>query len=255
MTDKYSCFEHLSANESRGADYEIVRRLGISEIAVIGIHGGGIEPGTSEIAEAVAGPDHSFYTLKGLKEEANKDLHITSTKFDEPEAREIVRRSKTVISIHGCSEAEEIVFLGGLDTALSRCIEEKLKQAGFKTSLTKKDGKFRRLRGRNKRNICNRCGRGMGVQLEISKGLRARLLRHEDTETRRRGEKTGAEGVGAARERAWQEDGVNPSGPPPMLGQGVVSMPRRRFPSGALADFVRAVREAIEEYRSGKCGA
>ena len=205
MTDKYSCFEHLSANESRGADYEIVRRLGTSGIAVIGIHGGDIEPWTSEIAEAIAGPDHSFYTLKGLKKTANSDLHITSTRFDEPEALEIVSRSKTVISIHGSSEEEEFVLVGGIDTTLSRCIEAKLQQAGFKTSRTKKDGKSGNLGGRDKRNICNRSVRAMGVQLEISKGLRARLFRHGEAEAGR-----------------------------------------------ALLDFVRAVREAVEE--SGKEG-
>jgi phage replication-related protein YjqB (UPF0714/DUF867 family) len=174
--DKYSCFEHLSAHETRGADYEISRRPGTSGIAVISIHGGAIEPGTSEIAEAVAGRDHSFYTLKGLKKAANKDLHITSTIFDEPYALEIVRSSKTVISIHGCSEEEEIVFVGGIDTALSHCIEEKLVKAGFNASCKKKDGKFRSIRGGDERNICNRCGRAMGVQLEISKGLRARMF-------------------------------------------------------------------------------
>ena len=34
-----------------------------------------------------------------------------------------------------------------------------------------------RLRGLDKRNICNRSRRARGVQLEISKGLRARLFR------------------------------------------------------------------------------
>lgn len=34
-----------------------------------------------------------------------------------------------------------------------------------------------RLRGLDKRNICNRSRRARGVQLEISKGLRATLLR------------------------------------------------------------------------------
>jgi phage replication-related protein YjqB (UPF0714/DUF867 family) len=34
-----------------------------------------------------------------------------------------------------------------------------------------------RLKGLDKRNICNRSRRARGVQLEISEGLRARLLR------------------------------------------------------------------------------
>ncbi|MGA2940263.1 MAG: poly-gamma-glutamate hydrolase family protein [Syntrophobacteraceae bacterium] len=168
---KYSCFEHLRANESSGADYEVRRRHGSSGIAVISIHGGAIEPGTSEVAEAVAGADHSFYAFRGMKKDGNKDLHITSTLFDEPDALEIVRSSETVISIHGCSEAEEVVHVGGIDFRLRECIEERLRQAGFKTPR----GAWS-LRGLDKRNICNRCRRGMGVQLEISKGLRARMF-------------------------------------------------------------------------------
>ncbi len=169
--DKYCCFEHLGANESRGADYEVRLRHGSSGIAIISIHGGAIEPGTSEIAEAVAGADHTFYTLRGIKKAGNRDLHITSTLFDEPAALEIVRRSETIISIHGCSEEEEVVHAGGTDSRLRQCIAEKLRQAGFKAPRGALN-----LRGLDKHNICNRCRRGMGVQLEISKGLRAAMF-------------------------------------------------------------------------------
>ena len=169
---KYSCFEHLSANESRDADYEVRHRHGSSGIAVMSIHGGAIEPGTSEVAEAIAGTEHTFYSFSGIKKAGNKDLHITSTLFDEPDALEIVRRSETIISIHGCSEAEEVVHVGGMDCRLRECVEERLRQAGFTTPREAFS-----LKGLDKRNICNRCRRGMGVQLEISKGLRARMLR------------------------------------------------------------------------------
>jgi phage replication-related protein YjqB (UPF0714/DUF867 family) len=168
---KYSCFEHLSANESRGAGYEVRRRHGSSGIAVISIHGGAIEPGTSEVAEAIAGAEHTFYTLRGIKKAGNEDLHIASTLFDEPEALETARRSETIISIHGCSEEEEVVYVGGIDFRLRECIEERLRQAGFKTPR----GTWS-VMGLDKRNICNRCRRGMGVQLELSKGLRARMF-------------------------------------------------------------------------------
>jgi phage replication-related protein YjqB (UPF0714/DUF867 family) len=168
---KYSCFEHLSANESSGADYEVRRRHGRSAIAVISIHGGAIEPGTSEVAEAIAGAEHTFYTLKGIKKAGNKDLHITSTLFDEPEALEIANRSETIISIHGCSEEEEVVYIGGIDFRLRECIEQRLRKAGFKIPRGALS-----LRGLDKRNICNRCRRGMGAQLEISKGLRTRMF-------------------------------------------------------------------------------
>jgi phage replication-related protein YjqB (UPF0714/DUF867 family) len=169
--DKYSSFEHLSANESEGSDYEIHLRPGSSGIAIISIHGGAIEPGTSEIADAVAGTDHSFYTFKGIKKRANQDLHITSTLFDEPCAIEIVSRSEAVISIHGCSAEEEYVQVGGSDAGLRECVLEKLRGAGFRVLRGVSN-----LRGIDGRNICNRCERRMGVQLEISKGLRAAMF-------------------------------------------------------------------------------
>jgi phage replication-related protein YjqB (UPF0714/DUF867 family) len=200
--DKYSCFEELSAHEAKGFDYEVRRRRGRSAIAVLSIHGGRIELGTSEIADAIAGADHSFYTFRGIKRSGNRDLHLTSTTFDEPSALEIVCRSETIISIHGITGQEELVQVGGLDSELRRCIEAKLRLAGFKApagswSFYRKseDGRpvscttataeepekpFRiemRLRGLDKRNICNRSRRARGVQLEISKGLRATLLR------------------------------------------------------------------------------
>ncbi|MGA2402790.1 MAG: poly-gamma-glutamate hydrolase family protein [Syntrophobacteraceae bacterium] len=211
--DKYSCFEHLSAHETRGADYEVCWRRGRSGIAVISIHGGAIEPGTSEIADAIAGADHSFYTFKGVKKAGNRDLHITSTTFDEPCALEILRRSEIIISIHGCRGQEEVVHVGGLDSKLRRRIGAKLRMAGFEaprgtwsfypvSRTTARASQVcqacpgprsggldpgaedprnpyrteTNLRGLDKRNICNRCGHAGGVQLEISKGLRARML-------------------------------------------------------------------------------
>jgi len=57
-----------------------------SGIAILSIHGGDIEPGTTRIANAIAGWDHSFYTFEGIKTARNLSLHITSTRFDEPSA-------------------------------------------------------------------------------------------------------------------------------------------------------------------------
>ncbi len=168
--DKYSSFKHLSAYEERDADYEVRWRLGSSGIAIMSIHGGKIEPGTSEIADAIAGEDHTFYTLRGMKNARNRELHITSTMFDEPVALQIVCQSEIIISIHGCSEQDEIVYAGGLDASLRLCIREKLLQAGFNAMENHRQD----LRGEDQRNICNLCGRG--VQLEISKGLRTMMF-------------------------------------------------------------------------------
>jgi phage replication-related protein YjqB (UPF0714/DUF867 family) len=64
-------------------------------------HGGGIEPGTSELADAIAGSDLSFYTFEGLKSSGNTDLHITSTRFDEPMCLTLLASSSVVVTLHG----------------------------------------------------------------------------------------------------------------------------------------------------------
>jgi phage replication-related protein YjqB (UPF0714/DUF867 family) len=45
-------------------------------LAILAPHGGGIEPGTSELAEAVAGEGLSFYAFEGLKRSGNAVLHV-----------------------------------------------------------------------------------------------------------------------------------------------------------------------------------
>ncbi len=70
--EKYSSYENLSQNEVVDWDYRIRTRHGNSGIVLIAPHGGGIEPGTTEIAEAIAGKCHSFYTLYDKKTNKRK---------------------------------------------------------------------------------------------------------------------------------------------------------------------------------------
>lgn len=164
--EKYPSYEILSQNEVAGRDYRIRKRRGETGIALIAPHGGGIEPGTSEIAEAIAGRHHSFYTFSGIKPRGNADLHITSRNFDEPEGVRIAETSDAVVTIHGCLERGKVVFMGGRDKVLVKKISRELVAARFATAESS------RFPGINARNICNRSRRGMGVQLEISAGLR-----------------------------------------------------------------------------------
>ena len=160
----------LQANETIGVGYRIRVSYGRSGIAVLAIHGGGIEPGTTEIAEAVAGEAHTFYSLSGLKASGNACLHISSRKFDEPLGLEIARHARTVITIHGCRDTKAITYLGGRHHRLKLQIKQALLAAGFAAV----DGL--RFPGINPKNICNKNRSGMGVQLEISIGMRKRLF-------------------------------------------------------------------------------
>ncbi|MFH1993787.1 MAG: poly-gamma-glutamate hydrolase family protein [Pseudomonadota bacterium] len=166
----YQSYRELKENETLGKDYQIQIRSGKSGIAVMAPHGGGIEPGTTEIAAAVAGHDHTFYAFSGLKAQGNIGLHITSTRFDEPKGIEIAENSKAVLTIHGCKGQNKIVHLGGNDTRFKAKIKKALLDADFTVGET--DG----LPGKNPHNICNRNSLQGGVQLEVSSGLRAEFF-------------------------------------------------------------------------------
>jgi phage replication-related protein YjqB (UPF0714/DUF867 family) len=174
VADKYPNFEALSRNEVSGVDYRVLVRRAAAAFAVVAPHGGGIEPGTSEIADAIACEAFSFYAFEGLKRAGNAALHITSTHFDEPMCLTLVAQSEVVITIHG-EESEsdgEGVFLGGLDEQLGPVIGVALQAAGFDVRKHPDPG----LQGREAENVCNRGKTGRGVQLELSRAVRKSMF-------------------------------------------------------------------------------
>jgi phage replication-related protein YjqB (UPF0714/DUF867 family) len=177
----YRSYRQIMMWEREGSDFFIHVREGSSGIAVIAPHGGGIEPGTMELADAIAGEVHSFYCFEGIKRENNADLHITSEYFNEPMGVDIVKRSKAVLALHGCKGQEVMVYLGGLDTNMGEKIRVSLTQAGFNAELSPRP----EIQGQSENNICNRCQSGKGVQLEISRGLRKNMFKDLTREGRK----------------------------------------------------------------------
>ena len=174
MADKYPDFETLARNELPGVDYRIALRRAAARFAVIAPHGGGIEPGTSEVADAVAADEFSCYLFEGLKRSGNADLHITSTRFDEPLCVTLIDQSHTVITIHGEDSKTdgEPVFLGGLDDDLGCIVGAALRDSGFDVRKHPNPA----LQGREPGNLCNRGASGRGVQLELSRALRKQMF-------------------------------------------------------------------------------
>lgn len=170
--DRYSGFSELQQNEHEGVDFAIIYRRTDSRVAIMAPHGGGIEPGTVDIADAVAGRDHQFYVFKGLKQKGNRVLHISSNLFDEPVGLKISQNAFIVISIHGCRDECEKVFVGGKNQRLKEEILSALRNYGFEADISERPGQ----RGICPTNICNRCISGEGVQLEIPRGLRERMF-------------------------------------------------------------------------------
>lgn len=169
MPDKYSNYQNLVRSEREGIDFTIRVAVGNNpSILLLGPHAGEIEVGTSEIVCALARDDFSYYLFEGLKTRGSRDLHITSTHFNEPRCLALVQKSEKVIAFHGERSKAEVVYLGGLDCELL----EHLRLALIENDYVVKRHTNPALQGFSPYNICNRGKSGGGVQLELSAGLR-----------------------------------------------------------------------------------
>lgn len=166
--DRFKSFSELLHHAVAGVDFMVEMRNGTSGIVLMAPHGGGIEPGTDILADAIAGQDHAYYAFRGIRSTLNSGLHIASTRFDEPLAIDLASRSHTVITIHGCRAPGAVVYVGGRHDHLKREIVLSLKKRKIPANAAPKAA----LRGVHQRNLCNRGTRGKGVQLEISSELR-----------------------------------------------------------------------------------
>lgn len=168
--DTYAGYADLSAHETEGADYRITeRRPATATTAQIAIHGGAIEPGTTQLADHAASiRGDAYYSFEGIKPSANGTLHLTSTHFDEPRAVDLVGASTSTVSWHGAAGTTAKTYIGGRDTELKSAAADQLRAAGF----TVATGTPPELNANSPANITNRNGRGQGLQLELTKAQR-----------------------------------------------------------------------------------
>lgn len=169
LAKNFRSFADLAAAYERDRDYRIVRLLRAdSEVAILAPHGGSIEAHTSDIARDIAGQDFNLYLFEGLLKAGNfASLHLSSHLFDEPDCLDLLRTCRSVISVHGCGHAGEIVLMGGRDAALRESIGARLRALGVACEAAAAG-----LDAADPMNVCNR-GRGeAGVQLELSLALR-----------------------------------------------------------------------------------
>lgn len=169
----YANFKELNNAEEEGRSFRVfIRELQECNTAIIAPHGGGIEPGTSEISAAIADKDLSLALFEGTKNKRNGELHITSTNFDEPRCLALIQSAQNVVAIHGEASQENVVYLGGADIELGVFIRSALESYEFQVS----EHNNSMLHGKAGNNICNRGYSGKGVQLELARGLRETLF-------------------------------------------------------------------------------
>jgi phage replication-related protein YjqB (UPF0714/DUF867 family) len=172
LTEPYSSFFQINRSEREGHSYQIISIQRSSGLVILAPHGGGIEPGTSELAKAIAGDSFSLYCFEGLIAEGSYRLHIPSTNFDEPLCLKLLETAAMTAALHGCEDRAPAVYVGGLHTQLVDLVDTTLKQAGFPSQVDRTGHHS----GRDPRNICNRNTIGKGLQLEISHGLRRQFF-------------------------------------------------------------------------------
>lgn len=168
MPDKYATLLELLQHEVCGHDYRINRiERPDSPVLILAPHGGTIEIGTSELALLIAGDEHNVFTFDGLKPlGCNRDLHVTSHRFDHPECLALAARCDITVGIHGC-KGESHIYIGGLDAELTSALDRHLSSAGYPVST-----EGHKYTGRHPENICNRSARRRGAQLELTRDLR-----------------------------------------------------------------------------------
>lgn len=167
--DRYENFAALANHHVAKRDFRIVTRaVPGSDTIILAIHGGKIEPRTSEIARAIAGAEFNLYLFEGMLVHDNfKILHITADNFDEPVCLQMVAPCRRVVTIHGCAGRAPLLMAGGLDETMKSILTASLGAEGVKVKRA-----LPRLCGTGPTNPCNRGLTGAGVQIEISRGLR-----------------------------------------------------------------------------------
>jgi phage replication-related protein YjqB (UPF0714/DUF867 family) len=183
-------------------DDALARTDDVPKTAILAPHGGGIEPGTSELCLAVAGyhpaglPQippagvaYDYWMLEGVRERDNAELHVTAVGCDDGVAVSLCALSLNAVALHGfqpgppgMSEDDQVVLVGGGNTILRGYLLEGLREAGVDA---RDPGQHGELNGDARCNIINRTLLGMGAQLELSTPLRYAMFA-EHTRSRRK---------------------------------------------------------------------
>ncbi|RMH71731.1 MAG: replication protein [Gemmatimonadetes bacterium] len=174
----YGSYHLLKQHERQGTDYQIEVLRQLPDVVILAPHGGGIEPGTTELAFAIAGSDYTCYSFSGIKLEGNSNLHLTSTTFDEPVALNLVHHSRRTITLHGLSSQSDTIYVGGRDRYTRHRLENSLQAYGFQVD------EHPAYAGTNLNNICNRNQNRAGVQIELPNGIRQKMFASLDREGR-----------------------------------------------------------------------
>ncbi|HEX2373164.1 MAG TPA: poly-gamma-glutamate hydrolase family protein [Actinomycetota bacterium] len=185
-------------------DDDLAQQGGVDKTAVIAPHGGGIEPGTSELCLAIAGyhpatlevtppggVTYDYWMFEGLRGSDNDELHVTSTACDDGVALSLCGGALNALTLHGCTpaaageeEGTPIVLVGGRNQTLKQYLLAAFAIADPKVA-AKDAWDIRALNGDDADNIVNRTLLGMGGHLELTTPLRLAMFEKNTREDRK----------------------------------------------------------------------
>jgi phage replication-related protein YjqB (UPF0714/DUF867 family) len=181
-------------------DDTLARTAEVAKTTILAPHGGGIEPGTSELCLAVAGyhpanlpvtppagVTYDYWMFEGVREGDNAVLHVPSIGCDDGMALSLCAGSMNALALHGFRPEPElpadtqIILVGGRN----RILKEYLLEGFADTDLEAVAAQQGELDGDDPLNIVNRTLDGQGAQLELSTPLRDAMF-GENTRPRRK---------------------------------------------------------------------
>ncbi|WP_329271975.1 poly-gamma-glutamate hydrolase family protein [Streptomyces sp. NBC_01451] len=178
----YPYFRSLAAVKTLGIDYDIKNRYGTGDYLIyIAIHGGAMEPPTSQLAVYCADVTGAYYSFEALSDLTAATLSLSATTFDEPFCQVNVGNSLRAISFRGVEdqrESEEVAYVSGLDDVLVALVSQELTVAGFIV-----DTPPLRFEGSDPQNIVNRTRLRAGVQVDLTRSLRKSFYAGGDLST------------------------------------------------------------------------
>jgi len=147
-----------------------------SSLGLVAIHGGGIEPGTEEIARFVAyHSGASLYVHAGRLSTGNLSLHRPSHRMkleDRPLVMQFINHVNMAISIHGHGRNERCAYVGGLhQTMVHQFVEVAQAALSQYEWISNPESIPPEIRGQNPNNIVN-LPPAQGMQLELPRDLR-----------------------------------------------------------------------------------
>ncbi|MFE5300102.1 poly-gamma-glutamate hydrolase family protein [Streptomyces sp. NPDC056632] len=188
-------------------DLKMSEKYDFPRTAILALHGGGIEIGTTELCLGIAGyspadsdgppvlpTTHDYFMFEGLLSSGNRALHVTSKNCDDHVALSLAASHLNVLSLHGCQYDQlalpatadyppgndrRLAVVGGLNPVFRAALVKELRLAGFPAvdSLSPEYAPLlKNFNGDHVDNPCNRTMLRMGAQLELTTELRESLF-------------------------------------------------------------------------------